>query len=279
MEKPSIIDVRRLFPELYSELILVLERLSSEEWNYSTSSSKWNVKDITAHLLDGDLRRLSFQRDGLIPQTPKNEIKNYNELVEYLNYLNNSWIEVSKRLSPRIIIDLLRYSGEEIPKLFNSLDLHDKALFGVNWAGEEESQNWFDIAREYTEKWYHQQQIREAVGESLLSEEKWTYPLIDTFIRGLPNTFQNLVSDKINSIVYIEIEDIPKARWYLLKDEHWKLYVGEPSNFTSKVVLNSDTAWRLFSKNISKEVAKKRISVEGDQNLGLLILELTAFIK
>ena len=31
-------------------------------------------------------------------------------------------------------------------------------------AGEAVSANWFDVAREFTERWHHQQQIRLAIG-------------------------------------------------------------------------------------------------------------------
>jgi hypothetical protein len=37
----------------------------------------------------------------------------------------------------------------------------------VAWAGEAESKNWFHVARDYSEKWHHQQQIREAVSQIL----------------------------------------------------------------------------------------------------------------
>ena len=49
MKKPGIIKVRHLFPQLYSELLELLQKLSPDEWNYSTSSSKWAVKDIVSH--------------------------------------------------------------------------------------------------------------------------------------------------------------------------------------------------------------------------------------
>ncbi|MCX6151947.1 MAG: maleylpyruvate isomerase N-terminal domain-containing protein [Ignavibacteriales bacterium] len=279
MKKPEIIEVRHLFPELYTELIELLKNLSADEWNYPTSSSVWNVKDIVAHLIDTDLRRISYQRDKLIPPKYGKQIENYKQLVEYINYLNNTWIEISKRLSPGVLIDLLNYIKIEMSKLLNSLDMNDEALFSVGWAGEERSKNWFDIAREYTEKWYHQQQIREAIGKPLLSDEKWIYPLIDTFVRGLPNIYQKVFPDKINAIVFLEVEDISKGKWFLKKNNSWELFVGDTLDYSSKVVMNADTAWRMFSKNISKEEAKQRISIEGDIDLGLVILELTTIIK
>jgi hypothetical protein len=38
----------------------------------------------------------------------------------------------------------------------------DAAGLAAAWAGETDSRNWFDVAREYTEKWHHQQQLRDA---------------------------------------------------------------------------------------------------------------------
>jgi hypothetical protein len=279
MKKPEVIEVRYLFPQLYSELIELLQNLSPEKWNYPTSSSKWNVKDIVAHLIDTDLRRISFQRDHLIPPTYGMQIENDKQLVEYINYLNNSWVDVSKRLSPGVLIDLLRYIKIEMPKLLNSLNMDDEALFGVSWAGEKKSKSWFDIAREYTEKWYHQQQIRESVGKPLLSDEKWMSPLINTLVRSLPYFYQKVCPDKTNSILLLVVKDISNGKWILKKNNSWELFVGGTSDYSSKVVMNADTAWRLFSKNISKEDAKKRITIEGDIELGQVMLELITYIK
>ena len=280
MKNPDKIEVRHLFPELYSELIELLQNLSADEWNYSTSSSKWSVKDIVAHLIDTDLRRISYQRDHLIPPTSNKRVNDFNNIVEYLNYLNNTWIDASKRLSPAILIDLLNYVKIEMPKLLNSLDMEGKALFAVWWAGEDESKCWFDIAREYTEKWYHQQQIREAVGKPLLVSQKWIQPLIDTFIRGLvPTVYKKIFPDKNNVSVVLEVEDILEGKWILKKNNTWELFVGEEINYTSKVVMSADTTWRMFTKNISKETAKERIAIYGDVELGQAILELTTVVK
>jgi hypothetical protein len=279
MKKPDKIEVRHLFPELYSELIELLQKLSADEWDYSTSSFKWTVKDIVAHLVDTDLRRISFQRDHLIPPTYGRQIGNDKQLGEYINYLNNTWVEVSKRLSPGVLIDLLNYIKIEMPKLLNSLNMNDEALFGVSWVGEKKSKSWFDIAREYTEKWYHQQQIREAVGKPLLSDEKWMCPLIDTYVRGLPYLYQKVFPDITNSIVLLVVDDISNGKWILKKNNSWKLFVGDTLDYSSKIVMNTDTAWRMFEKNISKEEAKQRITIIGDFDLGQVMLELITKTK
>lgn len=279
MKKPDNIEVRHLFPELYSELITILQNLSPSEWNFPTSSIKWSVKDIVAHLIDTDLRRISIQRDNLTPPTIGRQIEDYSQLVEYLDHLNNTWIETTKRFSPGVLIDLLEYVRVEIPKLFNSIEMNSEALFSVSWAGEEKSETWFDIAREYTEKWYHQQQIREAVGKPLLISKKWIYPLLDTFIRGLPYTYQKVFPLHPYATILINIEDLAEGKWILRKNNSWKLFVGDSPDYSSKIVLNSDTAWRMFSRNISREKAQQKIYIEGDSELGRVILELVTFMK
>jgi hypothetical protein len=65
------------------------------------------------------------------------------------------------------------------------LDPFAEAIFSVGWAGEEKSLNWFHIAREYTEKWHHQQQIRLAVGQEQICTQETFIILISKHPCGL----------------------------------------------------------------------------------------------
>src|SRR4051794_28093756 len=53
-----------LFDEVGGHLVALLKTLSLEDWHRPTTSSAWQVKDVAAHLLDTNLRRLSLHRDG-----------------------------------------------------------------------------------------------------------------------------------------------------------------------------------------------------------------------
>ena len=46
----------------------------------------------------------------------------------------------------------------------------------VIWAGSDPAPMWLRVAREYTERWHHQQQIREALGRAFLTEPQWFAP-------------------------------------------------------------------------------------------------------
>ena len=135
-----------LFPGLHAELMTLLRGL--KPMNRPTACALWSVKDIAAHLLDGHVRRLSFGRDGLTA-TPDVPISSYTDLVGYLNRLNAEWTAAARRLSPRVLIELLDFTSGQVHAFFRSLDPHELALFPVAWAGEGASQNWFDIGREY----------------------------------------------------------------------------------------------------------------------------------
>jgi len=143
-----------LFPELSQRLIALLDSLDAADWERPVSPA-WAVRDVAAHLLDGSLRRLSAQRDGHRDRAAGQDSAGYADLLGYLNRLNADWVQAAARLSPRVLTDLIRSNDQQLAALFAALDPQSDALWPVAWAGEEVSRNWFDVAREYTEKWHH----------------------------------------------------------------------------------------------------------------------------
>src|SRR5262249_52773653 len=144
---------------------------------------------------DTALRRLSGQRDGYSsPGSPKG-FNSYEELDSYINRLNGEWTSATARISPRVLTGLMRQATAELADLFESADPVALARVPVASAGESESPMWFDIAREYTERWHHQRQIADAVGRSTpLDERRLQYPVLDTFMRALPHTYRDVAA-------------------------------------------------------------------------------------
>jgi uncharacterized protein (TIGR03083 family) len=255
------------FPGLHTELMGLLRGLGPADWSRPTACALWAVQDIAAHLLDTALRRLSYGRDGRNP-TPGQPIAGYAELVAYLNRLNADWIAAARRLSPRVLMDLLDTTAPELHAYFRSLDPHAPAEFGVAWAGEESSPVWFDIGREYTERWLHQQQIRVAVGAPGLSNREWLYPALDIFVRALPFTYRGVGSEP-GRRVQVEIVGEAGGVWTLVAGPRgWGLFAGADGSADTRVSLDQDAAWRLFSKSLSPEAARQQVRIEGDRRLG-----------
>jgi uncharacterized protein (TIGR03083 family) len=278
MSEPKRIDCVHLFPPLNERLIQLLRALQPDDWSRPTVCAAWDVKDVAAHLLDGMMRRLSFHRDGYSPGGK--ESRTYAELVAFINQMNLEWTGALRRVSPAMLIDLLERTGREFHAFFETLDPHGPAIFPVAWAGEEYSEHWFDIARDYTEQWIHQQQIRDAVGTlGPLTEPPFGAPAFDTFMRGLPHAFRETTAPD-GASVSVEVTGSGGGRWSVLRtDKAWRLVEGLASEPAAAVAIEPDTAWRVVSKRMpADEVlnAFPGIRIEGDAALAKPVLELTS---
>lgn len=197
-----MIDVRPLFLPLDESLISLLKELKNEDWDKPTVAGTWRVKDVVAHLLDGNLRTLSMQRDHYFGEKPP-QINGYKDLVGWLNQLNHDWVKAMNRLSPAVMILLHEASGPSTCDYYTSLELDDEAIFSVDWAGESKSLNWMHLAREYTEKWHHQQQIRDATGHDGIMTEEFYPAFIGTYLLGLPHAFRDVRGQEGDTIKLI----------------------------------------------------------------------------
>lgn len=107
--KPAPILVADRFPALLEDLLGLLESLSPGEWEAPTAAPDWSVKDVALHLLGDEVGILSWQRDHF--STAPASITNWQGLVEWVNQRNAEWVEAVRRMSPRVLCDLLRYTG------------------------------------------------------------------------------------------------------------------------------------------------------------------------
>lgn len=269
------IETLHLFPILDNKLIELLNSLTAEEWNSQTVAKLWKVKDVASHLLDGNLRALSTSRDNYFGEKPEN-IQSYQDLVDFLNHLNMSWTSATKRLSPQVIINLLEITGKEYTQHLQTLNPFENAIFSVAWAGQETSPNWFHIAREYTEKFLHQQQIRDAVGRQGIMTKELFYPFVDTFMFAFPYTFSNISAEN-GTVVSIEVSTEIGGIWSIVKtDKGWNLDKGENFNPTSKIVSDPETVWKLFSKSWKPEQVMDKVKITGNIDLAKQALNIVA---
>lgn len=269
------IETLHLFSILDRKLIELLKSLSLEEWDSQTVAKLWKVKDVASHLLDGNLRGLSTSRDSYFGEKPEN-IQSYQDLVGFLNKLNMSWTSATKRLSPQVITNLLEITGKEYTEHLKTLNPFDNAIFSVAWAGQEISPNWFHIAREYTEKFLHQQQIRDAVGRQGIMTKELFYPFVDTFMFAFPHTFSN-VSAENGTTVSIEVSTDIGGIWNIIKtDKGWVLDKSKNIDTHAKVIIDPETVWKLFSKSWKPEQVTDKVKVSGNTTLAKQALNIVA---
>ena len=265
-----------LYPGLHEGLLELLRGLSPSDWQRPTVCREWTVQDIAAHMLDTQVRILSFGRDGREPPPAAAPLDSYTALVDYLNRLNAEWIVASRRISPALLVEFLSITGPQVSAYVASLDPDAVARFGVAWAGEEKSSNWFHVGRDYTEYWHHQQQIRDAVGAPPLTGREWLHPVLELFVRALPFSYR-AVEARAGESVRVAIEGEAGGVWTLVReDAAWRLGKGEAPDPSAVLTLSDDTAWRIFTKGLTRPQAEARIRMDGDTRLARPFLDTLA---
>jgi len=265
-----------LFPKLDAMLLELLRSLTSEDWEKQTVSPKWRVKDVAAHLLDTPLRGVSIGRDGYLSENPK--VSSAADLAAYVNRLNEEGVSLYRRLSPAVLISLMEVASKLLAECHAARDPHAQAPFGVSWAGEDKSANWFDTAREFTERWHHQQQIRLAVNKPGIMTRELYYPVLDCFLRALPFTYR-AVSAKPKTYVQINLSGECGGSWYLYRAaDTWQLVEEPIGEKASETTIPQEIAWRLFTKGIDCESALSQVRVAGDRALGLHVLGMVSIV-
>jgi len=271
----------RLLP-LHERLSALLRGLSSEDWLRPTVAGAWRVRDIAAHLVDGSLRTVSSRRDAYRPRGGP-VLRTYQDVVAYINVINREWVEASERLSPPLLIELLDRYGPLEAQLLAALPPHDRSPISVLWAGEMESENWMHVGREYTERWHHQLQIRDAVQGSsptliadLLTYE-WCYPALDLSVRALPHAYREVEASD-GSALLISVAGTGPAPWsadWTLRreDGRWSVWRGRTPIVSATVVADADTMWRLLYNALPANAARERMAVDGESSLAEPLFE------
>ncbi len=269
-------QVLPLFAEIDALLLDLLATLTEEEWHKPTIAKQWTVKDIAAHLLDGNLRTLSIQRDTYFGETPTG-VDSYQSLVAWLNQLNATWVAASKRISPAVLQLLLQATGKLVSDYYATLQPNDDALFSVAWAGETTSKNWLHVAREYTEKFIHQQQIREVVNKPALITHHFFTPFIHSLMYALPHVYKDVLAAE-GTIIQLTITPVGGAYFLVKQSTGWQLQSTIQVAPTTEVIIPSDTAWKLFSNGITTQAASNGVIITGNATLGVVALSTRSFM-
>jgi len=138
--------------------------------------------------------------------------------------------------------------------------------------------NWFDTARELTERWHHQQQIRLATNRPGIMTPDLYHPVLDCFVRGLPHAYRQ-VDAPVGTLVLLEISGECGGRWVLVRESPgWGLRERFEGRFASRVRMPQELAWRVFTKGVDRDSARAQVEIEGNRDLGEHVLQLTAIV-
>lgn len=244
-------------------MLELLGSLSPLDWSRETVCPGWDVHDVVGHVLNDYLRRLSGSRDGFSGAVFTND----ETLPRFLARTNDEFVRATRQCSPQLMIDLLTYLGPQLDQLWATADLTAAADLDVSWAGPNTSPAWLDIAREYTEFWVHQQQIRDAVGRPGATRPELMHPVIDTFVRALPHSLGGHDRPEDTEVHFVVSGDAG-GQWTADYAEHgWRLNAGAATHAAAHIVMSADDVWRLATRGITVAEARRRAHVHGDPAL------------
>ena len=196
---------------------------------YRPAPARWDLSWLA--------RNRDYNKTGNIPAPASHE-----EAVRRLAQRNQRWVDGTRTLSPQLITGLLQWSGEQLNAYLGTVDLSHPS--SVYWAGEVPL--WFDLAREFTERWVHYQQIREAARPAAGDHEQDGYlPLVlRTFIWGFPHQYQ--APAPAGTTIAIEIAGI--GAWMLTRTATgWTLDEGQAAAPAASLQMTGEAAWRLLT--------------------------------
>lgn len=274
-----MIETLHLFPGERAALLELLQNLTPAEWEAPTACPGWSVKDVAGHLLGDDVGRLARGRDDFAnPDFATGlDLSTLPGLIAAIDRQNALWVEGMRRVSPRLLIELLRLTGEETFAWFSTLDL--AGIGGpVDWVGPQPAPIWLDVAREYTERWVHQQHIRDAVGRPGLKERRWFAPVLATFVLALPRALAGSDAPQGTS-VRLAITGEAGGAWTARREaDSWRIAPDAIGNVHAEVELDAETAWRLFTRGMTRDEARSSARVQGDRRLGEAVFDMVSIL-
>jgi hypothetical protein len=81
------------------------------------------------------------------------------------------------------------------------------------------------------------------------------------------------------TVISVHISGEAGGDWSILREQGiWQIYCGSHPDAASEIRMDQDLAWRLFTKGVRPEVVRPKVQIEGDQALGLKILEMVSIM-
>jgi uncharacterized protein (TIGR03083 family) len=126
-------DFAGLFGAERARLSELLGGLEPDDWQRPSPCPGWTVLGLCCHLLGDDLGLLSRQRDSY-HGTPSPEGLSEAEFVTWLDDLQAEWVRAARRISPRLVTELLDWTGPRVAEMLRRQDPRARTA-QVSWAG------------------------------------------------------------------------------------------------------------------------------------------------
>jgi uncharacterized protein (TIGR03083 family) len=268
-------ETAALFTTERARLGELLAGLDPADWQRPSPCPGWTVLGLCAHLVGDDLGFLARHRDGYLG-TPGPENASEAGFTQWLDDLQAQWVEAARRMSPRVVTDLLSWSGPQVAETIRGEDPRARTA-SVGWAATGPVPVWLDHVRELSEYWIHRQQLLQALGQPSDLRADLAGPVLDGLRYAYPFRLGK-VRGQSGDTVTIAVSGPVARTWFLVAAASGWEFSGRPGKRgIASMSMTTEQAWRLLTSNLPKG-ERSRIRTSGDLPILHVLFQTRAII-
>jgi uncharacterized protein (TIGR03083 family) len=268
-------DYAGLFARERDRLAGLLGGLRAADWERTSPCPGWSVLGLCCHLLGDDLGLLARHRDSYYG-TPGPAGATEAEFVAWLDELQAGWVRAARRLSPRLVTDLLAWAGPQIAETFRRQDPRARTA-SVSWAGPGPMPAWLDQARELSEYWIHRQQILQALGRASDLRADLAGPVLDGLRWAWPYRLAQAPARPGDSVTMAITGPVTRTWQLVAAASGWEFRDQPGLRPAASLTLTTEQAWRLLTNNLPA-AEKPHLGATGDRVITGVLLHTRAII-
>jgi uncharacterized protein (TIGR03083 family) len=258
-----------------ARLLNVLDALGIADWSRPTPCPGWSVLALATHLVGDDMSYLAWHRDGH-RGTPAPDGLDEHGFIAWLDELQVEWVDAARRMSPRLVIDLLGWLGHAVAEAAAAQDPADVTAH-VSWASATPVPMWLEQARELSERWIHRQQILQSLDRPADLRADLTGPVLDGLRWAYRYRLGPLRRPAGSRVAITVTGPEIETAWNLVSDgDDWQFSDTADLPLVADLRMTTDQAWRLLTNNLDERHGAPIAA--GDDEITEVLLRTRAII-
>ncbi|HET9728611.1 MAG TPA: maleylpyruvate isomerase family mycothiol-dependent enzyme [Acidimicrobiia bacterium] len=263
------------FEECWTDIADLCGDLSDDQWDLLTECPGWSVRDQLAHMIGTERMLLGEQpADGTEPAESAPHIRND------IGKVNERWVATYGDFAGKELVDEFKSVTSRRLMLLGSMSAEEWDKDGFTPEGPGPYRLFMEIR--VFDCWYHDQDIREAIGRPGYLEG----PVADLSIgriprKGLPYVVGKKAAAPAGSTVAFEIHGVPQisAAVSVPPEGRAVLLDDVPDDPTVRIITDRRTFTRLAGGRWSGDHARTHgaVHIDGDTDLGNRVIDNMAF--
>jgi len=251
--------------EEFASIDALLDSLSDEDWSTPTDLPGWDVRDNVAHLIGIEATLLGELAPEVSP-----ELAERPHVHNDLGAMNEAWVESFRSVAPQQV--LARYRDVVARRSEALRAMTDEEFAAPSWTpvGEADYARFMQIRT--FDCWFHEQDVREAVGRPGNLDTAPAVESLDEVVRMLGYVVGKRAGAPQGSAVTFSLQGPIRREVHVAVDGRAQVVPALERDPDTTIRLGSDTFMRLAGGRVEARAVLDRVQVDGDVDLGTRIL-------